>query len=111
MKPSSNKEKSSQIVQNNFPATDFIFNSNQKRYNTLLQDLKNNNLKGLDAYPDTVNEGIDTMSNYCDAPTAGMSGFHTTWTSSGGQFEQGQGPSAAELQAMPPVAVSNGWNI
>ena len=78
MNLSNSEEKNSHIVKDTFLSKYFIFNSNQKRYNTLLQDLKNNNLKGLDAYPDTVNEGIDTMSNYCDAPTAGMSGFHTT---------------------------------
>ena len=61
---------------------------------TLLQDLKKDNLKGLDAQPDTVNETIDFMNNYCAAPAVGKQGRNTTLTSIGVQFEQEQVPSA-----------------
>ena len=47
--PSSNTGKTIQIVQDEFLATDFIFNSGQQRYNNMLRDLKNDNLEGLDA--------------------------------------------------------------
>ena len=36
LNPSSNKDKNIQMVQDKFPGTDFIFNSDQHRYNTLL---------------------------------------------------------------------------
>ena len=77
----------------------------------MFSDLKNNNLKGLYAYPDTVNEIIDIINNYGAAPTSGPPGRHNTRTSSGVQFEQVQVPSAAEICAMPPVSVSNGQTI
>ena len=51
------------------------------------------------------------MNKYRVAPAAGMSGSHTTRTSSSVQFEQGQGHSAAELCAIPTVTGSNGKTI
>ena len=77
----------------------------------MLNDIKNENLKGLDVYTDTVNETIDIMNKYRVAPAAGMSGSHTTRTSSSVQFEQGQGHSAAELRAITTVTGSNGKTI
>ena len=86
MSPFSNKEKTRQTFQGKFLATSFIFNSDQQRYNTLLWDIKNYNLKGMDVYPDTANEAIYIMNNYNATPAAGTSGRHTTQTSSGSQF-------------------------
>ena len=62
----------------------------------------------MDAYPDTINEAIGIMNNYCAAPAVGTSDRHTPLTYSGVQFEQGKGPSAVELCAIQPVAGSNG---
>ena len=52
-------------------------------------------MKGLDAYPDTVNEEIEIMNNYHATLTIGLSIHHTTCTSRGVQFEKGQGPNVA----------------
>ena len=80
-----------------FLATVFIFISDQKNYNTLLQYLKNNNLKGLDEYPNTFNEAINNMNNFCAVPAAGTSFRHITRTARGIQFEQWKGPIAAKI--------------
>ena len=111
MNPFSSKEKTSQIVQGKLLSTYFHFNIDQKRYNTLLQDLKNNNLKGLYAYPNTANGVIDIINNYRAEPAAGPSVRHNTRISSVVHFEQGQGTSLTELCAMTPVAGSNGQTI
>ena len=50
---------------------------------------------------------FDIMNNYHAVPAAGTSVLHTTRTSSGVQFEQGQGTSVAEFCSMLPVAGSN----
>ena len=109
--PYGDKDKNIQIVQDNFPSTNFIFIRYQQRFNNLLRDLKNDNLKVVYANPDTVNYAIDIMKNYCAAPSEIPSGRHNTRTSSGVHFEQIHGPSTAELHAITPVVGSNGRTI
>ena len=87
MNHSSNKGKYIQIVQDKFLARSLLFDIYQQHYNTLLRYIKNDKLKGLDAYPDNVSEAIYIMNNYCTAPDADTPGRHTTHTFSGVQFE------------------------